>query len=265
MAPLTTSRAQAIPPQASKTLRHFLHPHHPLHEVYVAKEFECDGCNALGHGKRYRCSACTFDLHERCATCPQMLSSHLHPAHPLALVNQSLGMVCDLCGDTVNGLYCTCRACRFDVHPLRTELPASVAHAAHPHHLLTLRPAEPRNCAVCRHVCGSWRYTCEPCHVDLHLECAFQEPVAGRQFVTAPVSTYHHKQHGYVVGVPSASPSYCYQYQPVIYQTIYNAMPINGGASMSTSGSDNRKRIYSILATIAAKVVIGSITGGFSC
>ncbi|XP_056164104.1 protein VACUOLELESS GAMETOPHYTES-like [Syzygium oleosum] len=228
MAPLTTSQAQAIPPQASKTLRHFLHPHYPLHEVYIAKEFVCDGCNALGQGKRYRCSACTFDLHERCATCHQTLSSHLHPAHPLALVNQSLGMVCDLCGDIVNGLYYTCRACRFDVHPLCTELPASVAHAAHPHHLLTLRPAEPRNCAVCRHVCGSWR------------------------------------QYGYVVGVPTASPSYCYQYQPVIYQTIYNAMPINGGASMSTSGSDNRKRIYSILATIAAKVVIGSITGSFS-
>lgn len=256
MAPLTTSQAQAPPPQASMVLRHFLHPDHPLHEVYIAKEFECDGCNALGHGKRYRCSGCTFDLHDRCATCPDTLSSHLHPAHPLALVNQSLGMVCDLCGEVVNGLYYTCRACRFDIHPLCTELPASVEHAAHPHHLLTLQPAKPRNCAVCRLLCRSWRYSCEPCRADVHLECAFQEPVAGRQIGTAPVPKYHQGQYVYVVGVP---------YQPVVYQPIYSGMPINGGGSMSTSGSDNRKRIYSILAQVAAKVVVGSFTGNFFC
>ncbi|KAI6676287.1 hypothetical protein NL676_037083 [Syzygium grande] len=231
MEPLTTSQAQAIPPEASKTLRHFLHPHHPLHEA---------------------------------------LPSHLHPAHPLTLVNQSLGMVCDLCGEDVNGLYYTCGACRFDVHLLCTELPALVEHAVHPHHLLTLSPAESRSCAVCRHVCSSWRYTCEPCQVDLHLECAFQELVVVGQIATAPVSTYGQRQYGHVAGVPSAaSPSSFYPYQPVVvYQPIYSAMPIDGGASKSMGGSDKRKKIYSIVAKVAVKavtkVVVGSITGDFS-
>ncbi|KAL3732288.1 hypothetical protein ACJRO7_029029 [Eucalyptus globulus] len=190
--PLCTD-LQAIPPQASRTLNHGSHLH-PLLEIYINQKFGCDGCNTLGQGRRYRCSGCDFDLHERCATCPATLSSHLHPSHPLDLVSLSLGRVCDLCREEVRGLYYRCEPCGFDIHPLCTDLPATVEHAMHPHQLLTLSRGEPRKCAVCQQVCDSWRYTshCNGCPVDVHLKCAFQEPAQGSRTGTGPGSPHHH-------------------------------------------------------------------------
>nr|GEY40297.1 hypothetical protein [Tanacetum cinerariifolium] len=61
---------------------------HVLHKLYMPFEFSCDGCNTRGHGTRYRCPACDFDLHELCAICPHYISSHVHPGHHLFQVNR---------------------------------------------------------------------------------------------------------------------------------------------------------------------------------
>ncbi|KAK6933111.1 DC1 [Dillenia turbinata] len=173
MAPLNKVQAPS-----SQHLLHPMHPKHPLLQIYSSKEFECDGCKALGSGTRYRCDPCCFDLHTLCATCPSTLSSHLHPNHSLTLVNISNSKHrCDLCRDEVDGLFYTCRACDFDVHPLCTELPAHVQHVTHPHHVLKLEEhAIPGWCLVCRHTCRSWRYRCGTCGVDIHLECLLVSP-----------------------------------------------------------------------------------------
>ncbi|KAK4766242.1 hypothetical protein SAY87_007884 [Trapa incisa] len=159
---------------------HFTHPKHPLYLVDIDKDFECDGCSGPGHGRRYRCSDCTFDLHERCATCPSSLSCGFHPDHTLTLVFDSASpRSCTLCGDEVAGLYYTCctgyrNGCSFNIHPLCTELPASVNHALHPNHLLVLQQSSSTGCCLaCGVACHDrWRYSCSACGVDAHLECA---------------------------------------------------------------------------------------------
>lgn len=101
-------------------IKHFTHQH-PLYKLFKQFEFQCDGCNTLGYGMRYRCSDCDFDLHEQCATSPHLISSHLHPQHHLMLVNRPANLfTCSVCGNYANGLSYTCRPCDFDLHPLCT-------------------------------------------------------------------------------------------------------------------------------------------------
>lgn len=112
-----------IAPQANdqSQIQHFTHPH-PLPKLFISREFRCNGCNMSGYGMRYRCSGCDFDLHEQCATSPNILSSHIHPQHHLMLVNRPGNIcTCDVCGNWADGLSYTCRACNFDVHPLCTQ------------------------------------------------------------------------------------------------------------------------------------------------
>ncbi|KAL8051169.1 hypothetical protein ABFX02_06G128100 [Erythranthe guttata] len=165
-------------PSSSKptNILHFTHPKHYVHLVNIPSEFLCNGCSALGFGIRYRCHPCDVDLHEFCATCPSAAQSALHPKHPLTLVNQPVNdRFCDLCGDLVHGLFYTCQGCEFDVHPLCTQLPQHVRLTQHPQHLLKLQPGNPAACALCRQICTSWRYRCDACSLDIHLECVLAE------------------------------------------------------------------------------------------
>ncbi|KAI3508536.1 hypothetical protein L1887_23544 [Cichorium endivia] len=122
MAPLQRSTA----PQADQLqIQHFIHQH-PLNKLFMASEFNCDGCKTRGHGVRYRCSACDFDLHERCATSPHHLSSHIHPHHQLILLNQpGSSHFCDVCKEFTDGLRYTCQTCEFDVHIHCTQIPVA--------------------------------------------------------------------------------------------------------------------------------------------
>ncbi|PWA33951.1 C1-like protein [Artemisia annua] len=108
-------------------IQHFTHPC-MLHKVFMTSEFNCDGCNTGGHGVRYRCSACDFDLHEKCATTPHRTISHLHPQHQLLLVNRpNDSHFCNVCRGFTNGLSytCECPTCEFDVHVLCIEIPVA--------------------------------------------------------------------------------------------------------------------------------------------
>ncbi|KAK9266431.1 hypothetical protein L1049_021434 [Liquidambar formosana] len=146
-------------PARKRTIQHSTHPGHLLAEVYMNKEYICDGCNTLGYGTRYRCDGCNFDLHEHCGTCPARFSSFMHPRHQLNLIFSHIDRICGVCGDRVEGRYYRCNLCNFDVHPLCTQLPQFVRHAMHPGRPLRLQPSSPTWCMVCKNVCTSWRYS----------------------------------------------------------------------------------------------------------
>jgi len=167
MAPRTPKR---------RTVQHFTHIH-PLTEFNSIGDFICDGCKTYGSGSTYRCEPCNYDLHEYCATCPLTLPTFIHPKHELSLVvrkEQSTRQnerVCDICDESVEGLFYRCKLCEFDVHPLCTQLPQHVRHVLHPAHHLEFRLGGASPCMVCHGPCQSWRYRCELCRFDIHMEC----------------------------------------------------------------------------------------------
>ncbi|KFK36673.1 hypothetical protein AALP_AA4G154900 [Arabis alpina] len=161
----------------SKPIQHFTHVH-PLTKVDGDIEFICDGCNTYGFGETYRCVSCNYDLHEHCATCPPTHLSFMHPQHELRRVfrEPDEGLkdrrLCDICYESVEGLYYHCVPCGFDVHPLCTQLPQYVRYVPHPAHALELSPSGASNtCQVCRNTIQSWRYKCGQCRLDVHIEC----------------------------------------------------------------------------------------------
>lgn len=167
-------------PLQKKTIQHFTHPKHSLTIFDSNTKYLCDGCKIPGTGKRYHCHECEFDLHEYCGTCPMSLSSFLHPYHSLKLVNRTphdhrqFDRVCNVCCDSVEGLFYRCDLCEFNVHPLCTQLAQTVRHVLHQEHpLRLLGPSEQGTCAVCRGACNasSWRYRCALCKFDIHMEC----------------------------------------------------------------------------------------------
>nr|XP_016506923.1 PREDICTED: uncharacterized protein LOC107824633 [Nicotiana tabacum] len=124
-------------PLRKNTIQHFTHPEHSLTEYDSNTGYLCDGCKIPGIGKRYRCHGCEFDLHEYCGTCPTILSSFMHPYHSLKLVvrkpqgNRQFDRICNVCCDSVEGLFYRCEICEFDVHPLCTQLPETLRHVLH--------------------------------------------------------------------------------------------------------------------------------------
>lgn len=159
------------------SMQHFTH-HHPiiLHDDSINPKYLCEGCMTYGFGTRYHCNCCTFNLHEYCATCPQILSSFMHPRHPLKLVERNhLGdRACNICRDLIEGLSYRCELCEFDAHPICSQLPETLNHILHQRHPLRLLSSiEPETCVVCRGACNasSWRYRCALCGFDIHIGC----------------------------------------------------------------------------------------------
>ncbi|XP_059288546.1 protein VACUOLELESS GAMETOPHYTES-like [Lycium ferocissimum] len=217
-------------PQNS-TIQHFTHPKHTLTLFDSHTKYLCDGCKIHGIGKRYRCHGCDFDLHEHCGTCPMNLSSFLHPDHSLKLVvckqphgNRQFNRICNVCCDSVEGMYYRCELCDFDVHPLCTQLPETLRHALHQAHPLRLMgSAEPGTCAVCRGACGasSWRYRCALCGFDIHIGCVLiqcEKRTTTDQGIPTyvPPSVFPQQQYlgGYAYAVPYWHPNNMTQSQP---------------------------------------------------
>ncbi|KAL1804202.1 hypothetical protein ACET3Z_032849 [Daucus carota] len=84
--------------------------------------------------------------------------------------------ICDVCEDTVEGLFYWCQTCEFSVHPLCTQFPPSLRHAVHlSHPLMFQKSYKDAYCCVCNTaVCSYfWRYRCGCCDgFDVHVECA---------------------------------------------------------------------------------------------
>ncbi|KAI3912526.1 hypothetical protein MKW98_020988 [Papaver atlanticum] len=178
--------------EQKRTLEHFTHPHILTRDASdqssdQTNDFLCDACNTLGSGARYRCKQCDFDIHENCADCPEYLNTYIHPNHRLELMWEGSGIrkdfdqlrPCDVCGDQVKGLFYTCSSGaekRYD----------NVHHVIDKYHPLKFQSAPviaDSLCAICRDVVlpSSWSYRCDPCGVNIHLEC-----------VTLPYDNHHH-------------------------------------------------------------------------
>ncbi|KAI3977763.1 hypothetical protein MKX01_039826 [Papaver californicum] len=190
-------------PRTRKTviLTHFTHHHVLIKEAasdqtagYTINEFVCDGCGMNGSGVRYHCKQCRFDLHEDCATCPEQLTSNIHPNHPLQRMwegqenDYGQSRPCDVCGDQVKGLFYKCSSGAADkqcddgkhyffIHPVCSTLPLQVRHTIDEYHPLKLQsvPVIPDAwCAVCRNLTdysSPWSYRCDPCGVNIHPQC----------------------------------------------------------------------------------------------
>ncbi|XP_057808024.1 protein VACUOLELESS GAMETOPHYTES-like [Salvia miltiorrhiza] len=240
----------SMAPLPKNSIDHFTHAH-PLAAADDDQEFSCDGCKTIGIGKRFRCKACDFDLHDYCGTCPRSLPSFMHH-HALTLVlrkpakpgaARAVNRVCDVCRESVDGLFYRCKECEFDVHPLCTQLPEKLKHALHKVHPLILRsPPAAGACAVCRRPCSGWRYGCGACRVDIHLECVL-EPVVGFQqhdFNTGQrgIPTFDHNTGIPFQAPPHFPPFYGYPYGPGYpsYGPGFN-MYYGGGPNMYPPGN----------------------------
>ncbi|KAL7108695.1 hypothetical protein ACP275_06G128400 [Erythranthe tilingii] len=238
-------------PSKPTTVHHSADPKHPLHLLLnTPTEFLCSGCSAPGFGTRYRCNDCDIDLHDFCATCPATTESDLHPTHPLTLVsNPANDRVCDLCGDTVEGLFYTCAECGFDVHPLCTQLPLHAHLPQHGRHLLKLQPGKSAACALCFKGCPSWRYRCDACCLDVHLECVLAVDVSSIT-VAAPYLKRSESMPPHIIGIPidevAVSPA--------------TVGKVEEGEA-SSKGSKKKKNIYSTLGRITVAAVSTSLIG----
>ncbi|MCL7051031.1 hypothetical protein MKW94_008828 [Papaver nudicaule] len=167
-------------------LHHFTH-RHTLKLVSTCKEFVCKACGLPGMGLRYRCNKfCNWDIHEACATSPDVLSTHIHPDHQLNLIctmgnryeNEVKRGRCGVCEEYISGrLFYSCPFCAreasgYFLHPTCSTLPSRVNHPVDKHHPLTWQSGPMTWCTICRKPCPIWHYRCQPCSVDVHFECA---------------------------------------------------------------------------------------------
>ncbi|OMO50291.1 C1-like protein [Corchorus capsularis] len=123
---------------------------------------------------------------------------------------------CDLCGDPVEGFFYECNyLCGFNVHPVCTQLPEYVNHVKDKAHRLRLqRCLTADSCTICRKACWPWRYRCEICFLDLHLECvlapceeAMSSTPASRA-LNSPFFNAYNYPYGY--GANPGPPNYGY-------------------------------------------------------
>ncbi|XP_010478691.1 PREDICTED: uncharacterized protein LOC104757632 [Camelina sativa] len=160
---------------SSNVEQHVVHHNthtHPLTKVDTYGDFTCGGCKTYGSGKTYRCVLCDYDLHDHCATCPSTLLTFMHPQHELKLVVNGAEHMCDICHGLVEGLYYSCEACCIKFHPLCTQQRQFLRYVPHSAHLLELSQCGASNtCMVCRGAILSWRYKCDLCMLDVHVEC----------------------------------------------------------------------------------------------
>lgn len=276
------------------TIVHFTHPGHLLVKLNANTEYLCDGCKTLGSGSSFRCITCNFDLHEYCGKCPRSLTSFMHPQHPLSLLvrkeqgTRTNDRGCDVCGESVEGLFYWCKHCNFNVHPLCTQLPQYLRHALHPAHPLTLQASNTVGCCgVCRGVCDSWRYRCGTCRdVDVHLECVLvscdtrtrQGPIPSPQGyggyggggVAYGWNPYHNNMYnaanyGYGGVASGSSPYNMYNaayvnYQVPGYNVVYNNCPNQAQGGGATNGRPGKK-MYRLVSKLAFGVLTNVIFG----
>ncbi|MCL7022956.1 hypothetical protein MKW94_002821 [Papaver nudicaule] len=199
------------------------HPHILIKEAfdqnlgvgYEKGDFVCDACNTLGSGVRYHCRQCNFDLHEECATCPDKFKPRMGEIRIYQRIPS-----CNVCGDQVDVLFYEClygERCCFFVHPLcTTKLPLEVRHVIDTIHPLTFQSAPfiPNSpCAICRSLvsASSWSYRCDPCGINIHLECVtlpYFEASSSSRSPRDPHQQMHRERRPVPPPPPLSSPPY---------------------------------------------------------
>ncbi|KAG9138621.1 hypothetical protein Leryth_020488 [Lithospermum erythrorhizon] len=273
--------------QPKPAIQHFTHQAHPLKEFNSESEYLCDGCKTSGAGKRYRCHGCDFDMHEYCGTCPEKLSIFMH-RHELSLVIRKVPIdrplnnrTCDVCHDSVKGLFYRCKDCDFDVHPLCTQLPQSLRHGLHQAHSLKLESSSTKgNCAVCTGECSSWRYRCKTCRFDIHLDCVLVDirPKTSQEShrgIPNFVPPHHHPQPPFGTGYmpppaygyyPNGGFPYGFPHPPhppgQFYHQEWVAQPHpNHVAGGTSSGGGLGKKMFGLVGQLGMGVVSNALFG----
>ncbi|KGN54292.1 diacylglycerol kinase theta [Cucumis sativus] len=192
----------AIPVPTHHFISHF-HPDHPLTHYSDDQEYTCHICKTVGSGPRFRCQAnCHVDIHLYCTDPPKELSSFLH-SHRLALIHQMNHRRCNICRESINGMFYRCNHCDFDVHPLCTQFPEQLRHLIDGCHKLTFRKLSSGRCSICEEDCSSfWVYGCDVCRVNIHPKCILKpygSPTGTRgiPYCQAPQWTTAPHPHGY--------------------------------------------------------------------
>ena len=66
-----------------------MHQGHALLQIHNTQDYLCGGCKTNGEGTNFGCEPCNFHMHDFCTNCPKILSSFLHPQHPLSLMTSN--------------------------------------------------------------------------------------------------------------------------------------------------------------------------------
>ncbi|XP_024963710.1 uncharacterized protein LOC112503976 isoform X2 [Cynara cardunculus var. scolymus] len=192
-------------------INHFMHQKHSLKfienlEVIVRIGDDnndkkgivhCHGCQEpISDGSAYGCISCQYFLHKKCGELRRVINHHIHPLHPLMLVDHGdLEWTCDVCRkeSLVGGFSYYCMQCNFDACtncgvaiPCKEEELIRFQHEGHPQHTLTLqsRPAS-FLCDACHSKDEDLLYLCEDCDFWIHKTCTSLAPT-----INLP---YHHK------------------------------------------------------------------------
>ncbi|KAF9625324.1 hypothetical protein IFM89_021694 [Coptis chinensis] len=111
---------------------------------------------------------------------------HFSHEHPLELFKikelpQNFPSTCSGCNLSCSDWIYTCKACKYVLHILCSQVPQLLHHPADPNHALTLisTPADQRDgilCDACGEHPNGFRYNCSTCNLDFHILCAAMPP-----------------------------------------------------------------------------------------
>ena len=139
---LESETADDNPPK--EIIEHFSHPHPLTYTSADYARFCCSICMRTGHGKRYHCTECKFDLHRTCAKSPltwlwhipadniEPFSSHqrevinttfAHPVHPVTMEFNKQSFRCDHCNTPGKGSRFVCHTCDVEFHQVCAKNP----------------------------------------------------------------------------------------------------------------------------------------------
>ncbi|KAI3908037.1 hypothetical protein MKW98_003682 [Papaver atlanticum] len=150
---------------STNKLSHHFHQH-ILKLVSKPKGFVCKACGLPGMGLKYGCKEwCDWDIRVTCATCPEILSTHIHPGHRLNCIE-----ITDK--NKEKGRQCGVSVMSYFLHPTCSTYSSLIKHPLDNHHSLVWKSGPRTWCSICRTLCPNWHYGCEPCSIDVHFECA---------------------------------------------------------------------------------------------
>ncbi|KAL8172487.1 hypothetical protein V2J09_024291 [Rumex salicifolius] len=151
------------------------------------EEHVCCSCRDTGKSFSNQCTSCIFQCHMKCRLLPTILNHHSHE-HKLFFWldtykwDEYLCTACRRTGD-YSGYRCT-ESCKGEYHPECALLPRVLPqhkHGGHIHDLemITCRDEELEDylCDVCQEKTNpeAWYYSCNKCHLSLHLDCAYKD------------------------------------------------------------------------------------------
>ncbi|KAF8050188.1 hypothetical protein N665_2031s0006 [Sinapis alba] len=216
------------------------------------------------------------------ATCPLTLPTFIHPKHELRLVvrkqqsTRQKERACDICNESVEGLFYRCKLCEFDVHPLCTQLPQNVRHVLHPAHHFEFRLGDSSSCwfdihrecilAVCNtspsdqtKASGTKRRRLKPQGGQPSPSMPWQQPHMGYPYGFGPMGQQPHFGYPYnAFGPMGQQPYHPQSFNNFSYMNGFNTNP--GQVPAAGVGQKPRPGKGWKMFTIASKLTVGVVS-----